>query len=139
VLGLLLHSVAVNRVVYDSSLSGNCPRCGKRLGKCTCGPMQAQAQQQRVREAIESAPAAGLPRDGVLRVLRDRKSRGGKVVTAIVGVPLAEAEKLGTDLKRLCGTGGTVKGDVVEIQGDHRDRLVEALRKRGYTVKLAGG
>jgi translation initiation factor 1 len=80
-----------------------------------------------------------MPRDGVLRVMRDRKNRGGKVVTVVVGVPLGDVDKLGTELKRLCGTGGTTKGDSVEVQGDHRDRIAEHLKKRGYTVKLAGG
>lgn len=88
---------------------------------------------------MSSGPAAAVPRDGVVRVLRDRKQRGGKVVTVIAGLPPGAAGQVGTELKRLCGTGGTVKGDVVEIQGDHRDRVVDALRQRGYTVKLAGG
>jgi translation initiation factor 1 len=73
--------------------------------------------------------------------MRDRKGRGGKTVTLVVGVPEAAAqlEKLTSELKRLCGTGGTLRGDVVEIQGDHRDRLRVELEKRGYNVKIAGG
>jgi translation initiation factor 1 len=85
-------------------------------------------------------PAA--PRgDGVVRVRRETGGRGGKTVTAIYGVALAEdpLKELAGALKRLCGTGGTVKDGTIEIQGDHRDRIVATLEQRGYTVKLAGG
>jgi translation initiation factor 1 len=113
------------RVVYDSDAPqpGRCPRCGKRLDRCTC------------REAL----AAGPPRDGIVRLHRDRKGRGGKTVTVITGLPPGQLDALARELKRLCGTGGTVRGDTVEIQGDHRERLLVALQSRGFTVKLAGG
>ena len=123
---------AMNRVVYDSELGrvDTCARCGRRLDRCTC----------------ERAPARGapssagqMPRDGVVRILRDRKQRGGKVVTVIAGLPGARTATLATELKRRCGSGGTVKGDLIELQGDHRERAAELLRERGYTVKLAGG
>ena len=90
-------------------------------------------------------PAREKPRaprgDGVVRVRRETGGRGGKTVTAIYGVPLPEAklEALAGELKRLCGTGGTLKMGTIEIQGDHRDRIVAALERRGYIVKLAGG
>ena len=76
-----------------------------------------------------------------MRLLRDRKSRGGKTVTLVTGLSGAtsELESLASDLKRLCGTGGTLRGDVIEIQGEFRDRLKAELERRGYTVKLAGG
>ena len=79
--------------------------------------------------------------DGIVRVRRETQGRGGKTVTTISGVAHAsdELEKLAGELKRLCGTGGTVKDRVIEIQGDHRDKLVAALELRGFTVKLAGG
>jgi translation initiation factor 1 len=79
--------------------------------------------------------------DGVVRVRRETQGRGGKTVTTIAGVPLPEEglRSLAGDLKRLCGSGGSVKDHVIEIQGDHRDKLVPALEQRGYTVKLAGG
>jgi len=125
----------VERVVYDSALGGQnlCPRCGKRLDRCACDKRRAAP--------AASAPAASLPRDGVLRILRDRKNRGGKVVTVVAGVPGGPdaVARLAADLKRLCGTGGTVKGDAVEIQGDHRERIAALLRERGFPVKLAGG
>jgi translation initiation factor 1 len=82
-----------------------------------------------------------LPRDGVVRILRDRKGRGGKTVTVIVGVPGRpdHLAQLTSELKRMCGTGGTLRGEAIEIQGDHRERLQAELTRRGYRVKLAGG
>jgi len=79
--------------------------------------------------------------DGIVRVRREVKGRGGKTVTAIDGVGLAEdaLRELAGELKRRCGTGGSVKDGVIEIQGDHRDTLVAELEARGYTVKRAGG
>jgi translation initiation factor 1 len=120
------------RVVYDSAAArpGHCPTCGKRLDRCVCGQARGRAP---------APAAASLPRDGVVRLLRDRKQRGGKVVTVIAGLPADQTDRLASELKRLCGTGGTVKQGAVEIQGDHRDRIAEALRSRGFTVKLAGG
>ncbi len=91
------------------------------------------------------APAAESPRaprgDGVVRVRRETQGRGGKTVTSIAGVGVSEDKlrELAGELKRLCGTGGTVKDWVIEIQGDHREKIVAALQQRGYTVKLAGG
>jgi translation initiation factor 1 len=93
----------------------------------------------RVAPKIESPRA---PRgDGIVRVRRESQGRGGKTVTAIMGVPLAEdkLKELAGELKRLCGTGGTAKDHVIEIQGDHREKIVAALEQRGYKVKLAGG
>src|SRR5712691_3855195 len=122
------------RVVYDSDAvqPGRCPTCGKRLDRCSCG--------QRRPPRTEPKPLH-VPRDGVVRLLRDRKSRGGKTVTLITGLsgtPTALAA-LASDLKRLCGTGGTLRGDILEIQGDFRERLHTELERRGYTVKIAGG
>jgi translation initiation factor 1 len=92
---------------------------------------------------IKAAPQSkAAPRgDGIVRVRRETGGRGGKTVTTVNGVPVNEAalKDLAGELKRLCGTGGTVKDGIVEIQGDHRDKIVAALTQRGYTVKLAGG
>ncbi len=92
------------------------------------------------------APAPQRPQapprgDGVVRVRRETQGRGGKTVTTIRGISTSEAEltALAGELKRLCGSGGSVKDWVIEIQGDHRDRVVAALQERGHTVKLAGG
>ena len=76
-----------------------------------------------------------------MRVRRETKGRGGKAVTVVMGVPVDAAAlvKLGQQLKTACGSGGTVKDGTIEIQGDHRDKIVAALEQRGLTVKLAGG
>ena len=84
------------------------------------------------------APGPALPRDGVARVFREKGGRGGKTVTVIRGLD-ADLVSVASDLKRYCGTGGAVKGNVVEIQGDHRDKVVSRLRAAGYRAKLAGG
>jgi translation initiation factor 1 len=85
--------------------------------------------------------APGIPRDGIVRLLRDRGGRHGKTVTLIHGLPERgpALEARLSEMKRLCGAGGTLKDGVVLIQGDHRDRLAARLRALGYTVKLAGG
>ncbi|MBP8019540.1 MAG: stress response translation initiation inhibitor YciH, partial [Hylemonella sp.] len=69
------------------------------------------------------------------------KGRKGKGVTVVKGVPLdaAALTQLGKQLKASCGSGGTVKDGVIEVQGDHRDTVIAALQKQGYTVKRAGG
>ena len=79
--------------------------------------------------------------DGVIRVRRETKGRGGKTVTTVSGVPLAgeKLRMLASELKRRCGTGGTVKDGVIEVQGDHRETIVAELSRRGFTAKLAGG
>lgn len=76
-----------------------------------------------------------------VRVGRETKGRGGKAVTVITGLRLsvAELEAIAGELKRRCGSGGTVKEGVIEIQGDHRDAIVVALRARGFDAKRAGG
>jgi translation initiation factor 1 len=77
----------------------------------------------------------------VVRVRRESKGRGGKTVTVIAGVPGNEAalKLLAGELKRRCGTGGTLKEGMIEIQGDHCDLLVTELSGRGFKVKRAGG
>ena len=79
--------------------------------------------------------------DGIVRVGRETKGRKGKGMTVITGVPLHPEglKDLAKKLKQKCGTGGTVKGRTIEIQGDHRDLLVAELEQLGYTVKKSGG
>ena len=62
-------------------------------------------------------------------------------MTIITGIPGGQdaRDELATSLKRLCGSGGTVKDTAIEIQGDHRERVAGRLRELGFTVKLAGG
>jgi len=78
------------------------------------------------------------PRDGVVRVSRSKAGRGGKTVTLVTGLPASDVDAVGARLKKLCGSGGTVRDGVVEIQGDHRERVVAHLSD-AYTTKLAGG
>jgi len=94
---------------------------------------------ERPRSSQKSGP--NVPDDGVIRIFRERAGRSGKVVTVIRGLAGQGPAiiTLAGDLKRLCGAGGTAKDRVIEIQGDHRERVAEYLREQGYTVKLAGG
>lgn len=78
-----------------------------------------------------------VPDDGIVRVMRER--RRASVVTIITGLPERELAQTAKTLKRLCGSGGTAKNGVVEIQGDHRDKIVAQLQEQGKTVKKAGG
>ena len=116
-----------SRPVYSTQLGRLCPACGEPLAGCLC----------KARAAAASVPAG----DGVARVRLETKGRKGKGVTVIGGIPLgADAlARLGTQLKQRCGTGGTVKDGVIEVQGDHCDRVVELLKAQGYVVKRAGG
>ena len=77
----------------------------------------------------------------IVRVSRETKGRKGKGVTLVTGVPLdtVELADLARQLKNRCGAGGTIKDGVIEIQGDHRDRIVTELQGRGWTVKKSGG
>ncbi len=80
-----------------------------------------------------------LPDDGVVRVFREKGGRGGKTVTVVRGLPVAELEAVASDLKRFCGSGGSVKSGAVELQGDHREKIAARLTAQGRRVKLAGG
>ncbi len=83
------------------------------------------------------ATPAGAP----VRVGRATQGRAGKGVTVITGLPLAplELEALAAELKRHCGSGGTVRAGAIEIQGEHRDRIVQELTHRGFSPKRSGG
>jgi translation initiation factor 1 len=113
-------------LVYSTEAGGRmCPGCGEPVAQCRCKELQARV------------PAT----DGIVRVSHETKGRKGKGVTVVKGVALnAEGlAALGKQLKTACGSGGTVKDGVIEIQGDHRDTVVAALAKQGHTVKRAGG
>ena len=93
----------------------------------------------RVREARGRSAAGDVGAgDGVVRVARSTSGRKGKTVTLVSGLPAGDRDAVARELKRLCGSGGAVKDGVVEIQGDHRERVLAQLSGR-YRVKLAGG
>ncbi len=81
------------------------------------------------------------PHEQTVYLHRDSKGRGGKAVTLVKKLVLSEDDmkELAKKLKQVCGSGGTVKADVIEIQGEHREKIAETLRKLGYKVKIAGG
>jgi len=111
-------------LVYSSEFGRICPGCGRPAAECAC---------RKARKAAEG--------DGIVRIRRESKGRGGKTVTVVSGIPL-DAEgvrQLASDLKRRCGTGGTVKENVLEIQGDQCDVLKGELERRGFVVKRSGG
>ena len=114
---------ALGGLVYSTESGRMCPTCRKPLEQCIC-------------------KLAVLPTgDGTVRVSRETKGRGGKAVTVVKGVLLdgiALAE-LGKKLKTACGTGGTVKEGVIEVQGDHCERVMQVLKAQGFAVKRAGG
>lgn len=110
-------------LVYSTEHGRMCPDCRQPQAQCVC-------------------QAAAVPvGDGIVRVSRETKGRGGKAVTLVKGVPLgADAlAELGKKLKTACGSGGTVKDGVIEVQGDHVERVMDTLKAQGYTVKRAGG
>lgn len=111
-------------IVYSTEHGRVCPACSQPIADCIC--------------SRKKATTAG---DGFVRIGRETKGRKGKGVTTISGVPLDSSGllELGKELKRKCGSGGTVKEGIIEIQGDHRDMLIEELQKRGWRVKRCGG
>ena len=113
-----------SNIVYSTGLGKMCPECKRPVAQCSC----------RKNSQIQTG-------DGIVRIGRSTKGRGGKFVSLIKGVPLNpdELQLLSKELKQKCGTGGTVKAGIIEIQGDHRDTLVQELEKRGFTVKRSGG
>ena len=111
-------------LVYSTGHGRMCPDCGKPVSACRCRQKNTPPKS-----------------DGIVRVGRETKGRKGKGMTIITGVPLHPEgiKNLARELKQTCGTGGTVKNGIIEIQGDHRDLLVEELKKHGWTVKRSGG
>jgi translation initiation factor 1 len=111
-------------LVYSTEGGRMCPACRQPLAACLC-------------RATPARPAG----DGVVRVSRSSKGRGGKTVTLVTGVPLpADAlAALGKQLRTACGAGGTCKDGVLEVQGDHVERVMAWLAQQGHVVKRAGG
>ena len=80
-----------------------------------------------------------MPTDGIVRIQRETKGRGGKAVCVISGIAATELKAISKLLKARCGSGGAVKEQLIEIQGDHRESIKAILEARGLTVKFAGG
>lgn len=114
-----------SRRVYSTESGRICPSCAKPLAACACRKKQAPP----------------VPADGVLRIRREVKGRGGKTVTVVSGFQLDDdgLKQLTAELKRRCGTGGSAKDGEILIQGDHRETVLAALEKKGIVAKLAGG
>jgi translation initiation factor 1 len=110
--------------VYSTEHGRMCPDCGNPASACSC---------RRQRTTSRS--------DGIVRVGWETKGRKGKGMTLIAGVPLDAdgLRQLASQLKQKCGSGGTVKEGIIEIQGDHRNIVMEELKKQGYNVKRSGG
>ena len=114
-----------SRPVYSTEFGKLCPQCHRPIASCVC-----HQQKSKTANSVNN-----------IRLLRESKGRGGKVVTVVTGVPLAgsELKVLANTLKKKCGVGGSIKGENIEIQGDQRQKLQNELEKLGYTVKQAGG
>jgi translation initiation factor 1 len=110
-------------LVYSTDAGRMCPACRQPIAACVC-------HQQ-------AAPAG----DGIVRVSRETKGRAGKSVTLVKGLALDAAALAQTakQLRAACGSGGTVKDGVIEIQGDHVERVIGRLKQDGWTVRRAGG
>ena len=112
-------------LVYSTEVGRTCPSCRQALADCRCA---ADA-----RNAVRG--------DGKVRVTREKAGRNGKTVTVVRGLPLS-ADDLAALAKRLrsaCGTGGTVRDAVLELQGDHAERVTAWLQAEGYDARRAGG
>ncbi|MFY3001376.1 translation initiation factor Sui1 [Achromobacter xylosoxidans] len=111
-------------LVYSTDGGRMCPQCRRPLADCQC-----------------QAASRPVPAPGGARVSRETKGRGGKAVTVVKGLPLDDdaLAALGKQLRTACGSGGTVKDGVIEVQGDHCDRILAALEKLGHRAKRAGG
>lgn len=110
-------------LVYSTDQSQMCPQCNQHQNVCICKDENA------------------LLGDGKVRITLDTKGRKGKGVSVISGLAVTEKDlkSLAKELKNLCGTGGAVKNGSIEIQGDHRDKLIEALAKKEILAKKSGG
>lgn len=112
-------------IVYSTGMGERCPNCQRAVRECVC----------------KKGTPGKVVSDGVVRVSRETQGRKGKGVTVIagLGLPAEQLEALATELKKRCGCGGAVENGRIEIQGDHRDRLVQELTQRGFKAKRAGG
>lgn len=114
---------ALGSLVYSTDGGRHCPDCRQPQEACSC------------------AAAEALMGDGNVRVRRESKGRGGKLVTLVTGLPLTavQLKEVGRQLKQACGVGGAVKDGAVEIQGDQVDKVLQWLSAQGYQAKRSGG
>ena len=114
-----------DRIVYSTGIGERCPNCLRAIGECVC-------------KRGTPGKASG---DGIVRVSRETQGRKGKGVTVVTGLGLAAAalDELATELKKCCGSGGSATDGRIEIQGEHRDRVVDELQRRGWKTKRVGG
>ena len=126
----MLKAALSTTLVYSTETGRICPDCSQPVARCQCADNR-----------IALAAARSAAADGVVRVQRETKGRGGKSVTLVRGLALdaAALATLGKQLKAGCGSGGTTKDGVIEVQGDHVATVMAALVKLGYAVKRAGG
>lgn len=119
----LSSSTRPSDLVYSTESGRHCPVCCQPAIACICKNVLLNEG------------------DGIVRVRKETKGRGGKIVTTIMGINLSQEKLKGlvTSLKRRCGTGGTLKQGIIEIQGDHVDLLLAELSHRGFKVKKSGG
>ena len=112
-------------LVYSTDSGRMCPACRQPMAACACATQATR---------VDSG-------DGIARVSRESKGRGGKTVTLVRGLALdaAALAALGKRLRSACGAGGTVKDGVLEVQGDHAERVVELLKAERFVVKRSGG
>lgn len=122
-----------SKLVYTSESGRICPECERPVANCVCKPGKKRTSEQ--------AWQPVKPNDGVARVQRETKGRGGKTATVVTGLPVDDGKlaEIAGALKKRCGCGGTAKDGVIVIQGDHADVIVEALQKQGFKAKRAGG
>ena len=100
-----------------------------------------QGDLRKKRSKNKTAATSTPPNQQTVYLHRESKGRGGKIVSLVKNLTLSEKDLkvLAKQIKRACGTGGTIKGGIIEIQGEHRTRIADVLNKQGYKVKIAGG
>jgi translation initiation factor 1 len=113
------------RIVYSTGIGERCPNCLRAAAQCVC----------------KRGTPGKVSGDGIVRISRETQGRKGKGVTVITGLGLTteQLDELASELKKCCGSGGSATQGRIEIQGDHRDRLVDELSRRGWKAKRVGG
>src|SRR3990167_8253689 len=121
---MMKRNLSSSGLVYSTDAGRMCPDCRQPMAGC-------------IGRHLQAAPKSA----GVVRVFRESKGRGGKTVTLVKGLALdaLAMAQLGKQLSAACGSGGTVKDGVIEVQGDHCEVVLQAMQKQGFGAKRAGG